>query len=226
LIHTHASENEAELELVRAMTGQENVSYLHSIGMTGPDVCLAHCIHLNDEEIALLAASGTHLLHCPSSNMKLGSGVARIPELLQARVRVSLGSDGAPCNNRLDMLSEMRLAALLQAQRVGPGALSASDVLHMATVAGAEAVGLGATCGSLAPDKSADLVVVDPDHPGVAPQDDPVVAVVFSVGRDAIASVWIGGEKVVEDGQVLCWDQTETAREARVSLKRVQERLA
>jgi cytosine/adenosine deaminase-related metal-dependent hydrolase len=226
LIHTHASENEAELELVRDMTGQENVVYLHSIGMTGPDVCLAHCIHLSEEEVGLLAATGTHLLHCPSSNMKLGSGVARIPELLQARVRVSLGADGAPCNNRLDMFTEMRLAALLQAQRAGPGALSAEEVLHMATVAGAEAVGLGATCGSLAPGKVADLVVVDPDHPGVAPQEDPVVAMVFSVGRDAVSSVWIAGEKVVENGRVLCWDGGETAREARLALKRVQGRLS
>ena len=223
VIHTHASENESEVELVRSLTGMDNVEYLHGLGMTGSDVCLAHCIHLTDVEAEILADTGTHLLHCPSSNLKLGSGIAQIPELRARGVQVSLGADGAPCNNSLDIFREMRLAALIQKPRLGTGILESSAILEMATRAGAAASGLGAICGEIQVGKAADFVVVDPNHPTVCPQDDPVVAAVYSMSPSAIVSVWIEGVVVARDGQVLAWDSGETARGAREAASRVRK---
>src|SRR5215510_11196743 len=114
MIHTHASENTSECQIVESETGQRNIAYLDRVGISGPHVALAHCVHLNDDEMAILKSTGTHVAHCPSSNSKLGSGIAPVKDLLNRGVPVSLGADGAACNNRLDMFSEMRLAALLQ----------------------------------------------------------------------------------------------------------------
>ena len=136
LIHTHASENTSEIALVRELTGQENIAYFDEIGMLGPDVALAHCIHLSESEMSLLAKSGSRVLHCPSSNMKLASGIAPIPELLERGVHVSIGADGAPCNNRLDPFAEMRKAGLLQSLRLGPGHLTPATILEMMTIRG------------------------------------------------------------------------------------------
>ncbi|MEC7240411.1 MAG: amidohydrolase family protein, partial [Myxococcota bacterium] len=133
VIHTHASENVAEIQLVRELTGKDNIVYFGQIGMLGPDVALAHCIHLSDPEMQLLAETRTRVLHCPSSNMKLASGIAPIPELLARGVHISVGADGAPCNNRLDPFSEMRKVGLLQALRLGPGHLDPSTILQMMT---------------------------------------------------------------------------------------------
>ena len=224
LIHTHASENLSEVELVRSLTGMDNVEYLHDLGMTGSDVCLAHCIHLTESEETILAETGTHLLHCPSSNLKLGSGIAKIPELVQRGVRVSLGADGAACSNSLDVFREMRLAGLMQKPRVGTASFPVAEVFKMATVGGADATGLGDVCGSIQVGKRADFVVVNPDHPTICPQDDPVVAAVYSMSPAAISSVWIDGEAVVRDGVVLGWDAQETATGAREAISRVRGR--
>jgi cytosine/adenosine deaminase-related metal-dependent hydrolase len=223
LIHTHASESLDEVALVRELTGRDNVVYLNDLGMTGPDVGLAHCIHLTPAERALLARTGTRVLHCPSSNLKLGSGIAPIPELLQAGVHVSLGADGAPCNNRMDIFTEMRLAALIQKPRLGPEVMPASQVLHMATVGGAQALGL-TDCGSLAIGNQADLVVVEPDAMTALPSPDPVSAAVYSLTPAAVRSVWIGGDCVVRDGSVVGWSTPETVRGAKGALARVRER--
>jgi len=161
LIHTHASENRDEIELVERETGLRNVLYLDSVGIAGPHVVLAHCVHLNDREIDLLAETGTHAAHCPSSNLKLGSGVAPVAEMLERGVSVSLGADGAPCNNRLDMFTEMRTAALLQKVRRGAEALPARRALRMATLDGARALGLEGQIGSLEAGKLADITILD-----------------------------------------------------------------
>jgi len=206
MLHTHASENEAELELVKEMTGLDNVCYLEKLGLVGPDVGLAHCIHLSEAEIEILAKSKTRLLHCPSSNMKLGSGIARIPELLERGVHVSLGADGAPCNNRLDAFSEMRHAGLVQNLRAGPGQLPAASILRMATLSGAEALGLDDEVGSLEVGKRADLVLVDADAPGLLGSRDPIQQLVYAAGPEHVDSVYIDGERVVHKGQVAGWD--------------------
>ncbi len=219
LIHTHASENEGELELVRQMTGKDNLVALDDMGLTGPDVVLAHCIHLNQREQDILARSGTTVAHCPSSNLKLGSGIARIPELRAAGVRCTLGADGAPCNNRMDMFTEMRLAALVQAPRCGPGALSADDVLEMATREGADALGLNT--GRIAVGCAADLVAIDPAVIHGWGGGPPAGALAYALSPAAVHAVWIDGEQRVRDGAVIGWDTAETVRGCDTALKRV-----
>src|SRR5919205_278510 len=124
MVHTHASENRTECELVELESGLRNVAYLDSLGLTGRHVALAHCVHLSTNEIAILKTSGTNVVHCPSSNLKLGSGIAPVTKLLEEGISVSLGADGAACNNRLDMFTEMRTAALLQKALHGPEVLA------------------------------------------------------------------------------------------------------
>src|SRR5712692_5981316 len=120
MIHTHAAENQNECKIVERDTGMRNVAYLDALGISGSHVMLAHCIHLDDEEMATLGRTKTNVAHCPSSNLKLGSGIARVAEMLERGISVSLGADGAACNNRLDMFTEMRTAALLQKGLHGP----------------------------------------------------------------------------------------------------------
>lgn len=223
LLHTHASENRGEVALVREITGADNVVWLDHLGFTGPDVVLAHCIHLTDQERDILVRSGTTVAHCPSSNLKLGSGTALIPELLAAGVRVGLGADGAPCNNRMDMFTEMRLAALVQKPRVGAAQMPASTVLEMATTTGAAALGLDA--GTLAPGRLADLVVVDPDVAWAWGGGAPTSALVYAHTPASVREVWIGGEPVVADGKVRGWDLAETVQGCRAALARVRARL-
>ena len=215
LIHSHASEHAEEARVVRERTGRDNVQYLHDLGLSGPDTCLAHCVQLSATEMALLAETGTRVLHCPSANMKLGSGIAPVVELLEAGVTVALGADGAPCNNRLDMFTEMRQAGLLQKVRRGAEALPAVEILQMATLEGARALGLEAVCGSLEVGKRADMVVIDPDAPGLFPSTTPAAAIVYSATSGAVSEVWLDGDCVVRQGVVLAWDHQETLTGAR-----------
>src|SRR5262249_37949202 len=138
-VHTHASESAGEIALVRARYGKDNIAVLDELGLLGEHCCIAHCIHLSEAERRLLAARGAHVCHCPSSNLKLASGIAPLPELIAAGVSVALGADGAPCGNNLDGFVELRLAALLHKHRAGPRALPAPEVVRMATLGGAAA---------------------------------------------------------------------------------------
>ncbi len=221
-IHTHASENRDEVAMVRQMTGRDNVRYLHDIGMTGPDVIFAHCIHLTDDEIELLAASDTTLTHCPGSNCKLASGLARVPELRARGIRWALGADGAPCNNRLDIFAEMRLAALLQKPRLGAESMTATEVLRMATVDGAAALGLNA--GSIEVGRRADLVVLDPDLPHSLGGGDPRSAIVYAMTPANVTDVFIGGVQVVSDRAVVGWSTAETVARSKAALVQVRQR--
>lgn len=222
LLHTHASENTDEVALVRRLTGMDNVRYLDRLGFTGRDVVLAHCIHLTPEEERILAETGTVIAHCPSSNLKLASGVARVPELLAAGVRCGIGADGAPCNNRLDAWTELRTASLMQKVRLGAAAMPAPLTLGLATRRGAEALGLDT--GALEPGRPADLVILEPDAPYAFGGGDPRAAAVFSHGPASVCEVWIEGERVVRDGVVRGWDTGETIAGARQALERVRRR--
>jgi len=195
VIHTHASENRAECALVEKRTGLSNVAYLDSVGLLSPRTCVAHAVHTDESDFQVLAKRGTAVAHCPSSNLKLASGVCPVSELRRAGVRVALGSDGAACNNRLDPFREMRLAALLPHTRPGAGSLSAFEVLRMATWDGSAAIGLDGPAGFV-PGARADLVVLDPEAGWSLPDDwssKPYGAIVYSMGRENVSATVVDG---------------------------------
>ncbi|HYY99420.1 MAG TPA: 5'-deoxyadenosine deaminase [Pyrinomonadaceae bacterium] len=214
MIHTHASENVSECELVERETGMRNVLYLDAAGVSGPHVLLAHCVHVDERELGLLASAGTNVSHCPSSNMKLGSGVAPVASMLERGVSVSLGADGAPCNNRLDMFTEMRTAALLQKVGRGAASLPASRVLRMATRGGARALGLEGEVGSVEPGKRADLTLVDLSSLHTTPRPDVVSTVVYAAEAADVRTVLIDGRVVLRDGELTTLDERAVVEEA------------
>jgi 5-methylthioadenosine/S-adenosylhomocysteine deaminase len=215
MVHTHASENRTECEMVERETGMRNVVYLDSLGVSGGHVLLAHCVHLSDEELGLLASKGTHVSHCPSSNMKLGSGIAPLAEMFERGVSVSLGADGAPCNNRLDMFTEMRSAALLQKVGRGADALPAARVLRMATRGGARALGLEGEIGSAEPGKRADLILIDLERLHTTPRPDVVSTIVYAAEAADVRAVLIDGRIVMRDGRLTTLDEREVIADAR-----------
>lgn len=223
-IHTHASESQEEIAIVRQETGRENIHYLESIGLTGPRTVLAHCVWATAEEIALLASTKTAVSHCPSSNLKLGSGIAPVAEMLEAGVKVSLGADGAPCNNRLDMLTEVRSAALLQKVRRGPEALPASLALRLATIDGARALGLEHEIGSIEEGKRADLILINLDKLHLTPQPDIVSTIVYSAERADVETVLIDGKLLMKNRQLLTLDETAIKTAAAEQCKQLAAR--
>jgi cytosine/adenosine deaminase-related metal-dependent hydrolase len=224
-VHTHASENKREIERVVAERGADNVVHLDRLGLSGDDVCLAHCVWLSDEERGVLRRTGTHLLHCPSSNLKIGSGVAPEPELLAEWVSVSLGADWAPCNNTLDGFLEMRLAALVHAPRLGPRALHASEGVRIAAMGGARALGLAGEIGSLEVGKRADVISVDLGGPHVVPAADPYSAVVYACRSTDVRDVVVDGRVAVRDRRLLTLDRGQILADARERAARVFDRL-
>jgi len=214
MIHTHASENRTECELVQQESGLRNVTYLDSLGLSGRHVALAHCVHLSNDEIKTLKTTGTNVVHCPSSNLKLGSGIAPIVQLMEAGVSVSLGADGAACNNRLDMFTEMRTAALLQKALHGPEVLPANRVLRMATIDGARAMGLDTQIGSIETGKRADLALVRLDRLHATPVSDVISALVYSAEAEDVDTVVIDGRLVMRDRKLLTLDEQETIADA------------
>ena len=193
MIHTHAAENKDECEMVERETGKRNVAYLDALGISGAHVVLAHCVHLDSEEMETLERTKTNVVHCPSSNLKLGSGLARIAEMLARKIPVSLGADGAACNNRLDMFTEMRTAALLQKLAHGPEVLPAARVLRMATIDG----------------------VVDLVRPHSIPaREDLVSALVYSAGSSDVRTTIIDGRVVMRDGELMTLDEADVIADA------------
>jgi 5-methylthioadenosine/S-adenosylhomocysteine deaminase len=225
LIHTHASESREEAAIIRQRSGGlSNMAYLARTGLASPRLCAAHCVWVDDDDVALMAGAGIKALHCPSSNLKLGSGVAPIAEMRARGVVVSLGADGAACNNRLDMFDEMRLAALLQAERRGPGVVTARDALAMATRDGARTLGLAADVGSVEPGKRADLIIVDRDRPHLTPAGDPYSTLVYAArGSDVVATL-VDGEVLVERGRLMRADLSELLADARSSARSLAQR--
>jgi 5-methylthioadenosine/S-adenosylhomocysteine deaminase len=215
LVHTHASEQQAEIAIVERRTGRRNIEYFDSIGLASERLCAAHCVWVDEREQEILASRRVKVLHCPGSNLKLGSGLAPIVELRRRGVSVSLGADGAACNNRLDMFEEMRLAAVLQSVRVGPGALPARDVVWMATREGARAVGLEREIGSVEPGKRADLIVVNLAAPHVAPGPDPYSTLVYAARGSDVRHTVVDGQVLVRDAKPVHLDQAEIAAVAR-----------
>lgn len=226
LVHTHASENLDEIAMVERATGKRNIEYLRAVGLAAPHVVLAHCIHLGENEMEILRQTGTHVAHCPSSNLKLASGIAPVTEMLKRGISVSLGADGAPCNNRLDMFTEMRTAALLQKVLRGTQALPALTTLRMATIDGARALGLADQIGSIEVGKRADLTLLNLHCLHTMPQPDLVSTIVYAAEASNVETVIIDGQIVLRDGRLLTMNEDEVIAQAHDQARLLQERLA
>jgi len=215
IVHTHASENKNECALVETETGLRNVVYLDSLGISGRHVVLAHCVHLDAAEFETLAHKQTFVAHCPSSNLKLGSGIADITRMLERGISVSLGADGAACNNRLDMFTEMRSMTLLQKAMRGPEMLPAKQALRIATIGGAQALGLENQIGTLETGKRADVTVVDLNslHSTPCPAN-PVSAIVYSAQPSDVRTVVIDGQVIMRDRELLTIDERSVVHDA------------
>jgi cytosine/adenosine deaminase-related metal-dependent hydrolase len=214
-IHTHASENRGEIETVEEETGMRNVHWLDEVGLTGEDVVLAHCVWTDETEREILAETGTHVVHCPSSNMKLASGVAPIADYLDRGVNVALGNDGPPCNNTLDPFTEMRQASLLgKVDALDPTALPARTVFEMATANGAAAAGFEKV-GKLREGWKADVVGLTTDVTRTTPVHDVLSTLVFASHGDDVTFTMVDGEVLMRDGEVQVADAAEIRREAR-----------
>ena len=228
MYHTHSSENKSEVEAVRKLTGKENIQYFDEIGILSEQTVLAHCIHVNEDELTSLKNSNTKVAHCPSSNLKLGSGIANIPRYLENGVSVSLGADGAPCNNELNMFTEMRLASLIQKPIHGADSMDAKTVFRLSNIEGAKALNLDHEIGSIEVGKKADLVFIDLEQ-GVNPYLDyetrAYSSIVYSAARNHIKHVMIEGDWVVEEGQSLKYDEEELIAEAEIQLQNLLNRV-
>ncbi len=224
LIHTHASENPGEVVAVREVTGADNVVALRDRGIAGPDVVLAHCVHLSEAEHAVLRETSTRVIHCPSTNLKLASGTAPIPRLMDEGVVIGLGADGAPCNNRLSAFSEMRLAALLQKPLHGAEAMPAKVALRLATMGSAAALGLADEVGSLEVGKRADVVVIGRERPALRPRVDPITTIVFAAEAGDVTHVFVDGKQLVRDRRLVATDLRAILDDADAALAAVMDR--
>ncbi len=209
-LYTHVAETSAEVQGIRADYGYRPVELLHRLGFAGPDTVLVHCVYLTTREIGLLARSRTHVVHCPSNHMKLAKGVTAVPSLLERGVNVAMGIDTMD-----DMFTEMRQEVLLQGLHASnPGAVSPRAAMEMATVRGAEALGLGAALGRIAPGYLADLVCVDMSSPHLQPVLDPVWTIVHRAHGHDVAHVVVEGKVVVYDRRLVGIDERELVAEA------------
>jgi 5-methylthioadenosine/S-adenosylhomocysteine deaminase len=224
LLHTHASEHPGERAAVRAALGEDDIDALARWGITGADTVLAHCVQATAEQRAAMAAVGTRVAHCPSANLKLGSGVADVPALQRAGVVVGLGADGAPCNNNLDAWVEMRHAGLLAKRNDDTTALPARDVVRLATIEGARALGIDGEVGSLEVGKRADVIVVELGGPHVEPGGGALTRLAYAVQSRDVRHVMVDGRLLVRDRAVLTIDAERAVATARAELGRVLAR--
>ncbi|MBX6423020.1 amidohydrolase [Thermosulfurimonas sp. F29] len=208
-VHIHLSETEDEVKECVSRYGRRPVAHLDSLGLLTGNLHIAHAVELTDGEIELLARRGVSVAHCPESNLKLGSGIARIPEMLAAGVRVTLGTDGPASNNDLDLLSEMRTAALLQKGLYrDPTVLPAREVFRLATEEGARALGFP-ECGRLERGFRADLVTLDLTRPDLTPVHDPLSLLVYSARAGAVVDVMVEGHWLMRRGKFLTVNEEE-----------------
>jgi len=208
-VHIHLHETLQEISDSIATHGMRPVARLEKLGLLGPNLLAVHGVHLNSTEIALLARHSCSIAHCPSSNLKLGSGIAPVSELLKAGVNIGIGTDGAASNNRLDLFAEMRLAALLAKGAGGdPQIMPAHRALEAATLGGARALGLQEHIGSITPGKFADLTAVNLSATELSPCYDPVSHLVYAAGREHVTDVWVGGTRRVTNGKLMNLDET------------------
>lgn len=200
----HAAETKAEQATIHERYQTSVIRHLHALGALSERAVLAHCVHLDDEEIGLIAAAGAHVAHNPLSNLKLASGFARVPEMMARGINITLGTDGPISGNDMDMWLAMRLAATLHKAASGdPAAVSAPEALHMATLNGAKALGAEAILGSIEVGKRADFQLVDISGPHAVPMFNPISHLVFSASKNDVTDVFVSGRQVVRERQLL-----------------------
>lgn len=213
---THASENQEEINVVNEKYGKTPIELLQSYDLLDSGTVLAHCVKLQDYEIEMLSESGTNVVHCPESNLKLGSGIARVAEMLKAGINVAIGTDGAASNNDLDVLGEIHTAALLQKGFYeDPEVLTTMQALEMATINGAKAYGLDKILGSLEPGKLADVVIINFDKSHLTPLYDVYAHMVYSVNKADVETVIINGNILLEDGELTTIDEKAVIADVR-----------
>ena len=207
-IHIHLHETADEVEQAKASSGKRPIERLNELGLLSPRLLAVHMTQLTDEEINLISETGAHVLHCPQSNLKLASGFCPTYQLQQAGVNISIATDGAASNNDLDMIAEMQTAAILaKAVANNASALPADDVLRMATINAAKALGLDSEIGSLEIGKSADITAVDLSDIENQPVYNPVSQLVYSAGRENVSNVWVAGNHLLKDRELTTLDE-------------------
>jgi 5-methylthioadenosine/S-adenosylhomocysteine deaminase len=215
-VHMHVHETEDEIQQSLQNHGIRPLARLQNRGLLGPGFIAVHAVQTDETELSQLATHGCHVAHCPTSNLKLASGVAPVQAMRNKGINIGLGTDGAASNNRLDLWEDMRLAALLAKGITGAAdALPAASALRMATLNGAKALGLDREIGSLVPGKQADLLAVDLSAAYTQPCYDPISQLVYSASRHEVRHVWVGGKRVVENGRCVSADEQEIIHRAR-----------
>ncbi|HZU63755.1 MAG TPA: amidohydrolase family protein [Novosphingobium sp.] len=219
-LHSHLSETGTYVDYALASFGQRPIPYVASQGWVGEDVWYAHLVHLDADEVAILAETGTGMAHCPQSNGRLGSGIAPASALAARGGRVSLGVDGAASNEAADLVSEMHVGWMFQRAAHGAGAATCEEVLRWATAGGADVLGLAAI-GTLAPGQAADIAIFDLAHPRYAGLHDPLIAPVASGGAAHLRHVLVGGRQVVQDGAIPGLDLPRLMARAAATVQRM-----
>jgi 5-methylthioadenosine/S-adenosylhomocysteine deaminase len=228
IYHTHSSESIDEINEVRKRFHKENIEYFNSIGVLDDHTVLAHCVHTSDNERKILKVRNTKIAHCPSANMKLGSGIAPIPQYLKEGISVTLGADGAACNNNLSIFNEMRLASLIQKPFHGTEVMDAKTIFRMATIEGAKALHLQNDIGSIEVGKKADLVLIDLDSylNSYSDSDDSIYSdIVFSSSTENVRSVMVDGQWKVKERESLVYDQREIISNGKEELQLLLKRI-
>jgi 5-methylthioadenosine/S-adenosylhomocysteine deaminase len=224
-IHTHIAETRDEVQLTREVFGRNPVQLYEALGYLEGKFLGAHAVHLTEAEKLILAAHRNAVLtHCPSANLKLGSGIAPLSDLLARGIRVGLGADGAACNNNLNIIEEMRLAGLLQKVSRGAATLSAETLLELATIDAARAIGLEEELGSIEPGKLADLTFFDLNHPSIQPAGTPAQQLVWSASSRDLVHTLVEGEFLVRDRRATRLDHDEVVKTARVEARKLVSR--
>jgi 5-methylthioadenosine/S-adenosylhomocysteine deaminase len=223
-VHMHLHETAHEVDEQKSKTGQTPLQRLHELGLLTPSFIAVHMTQLSSEDIRFYAETGGHIVHCPESNLKLASGFCPVAECLAAGINVALGTDGAASNNDLDMLSEMRTAALLGKGVAGDAsAVSAMTALQMATINGAKALGLDAEIGSLTIGKAADVVAIDLSELETQPLFNPLAQIVYAASRHQVSDVWISGKQLLRNRQLTTFDMPALRQKIQLWQERLQE---
>ncbi len=222
-IHTHLAETAEEVEQIRSKTGQSPAQWLESMGVFGVPVLAAHCVHVDEKDMEILAAHGATAVHCPTSNLRLACGMAPVARMLREGVNVALGTDGPGSSGDLNMIEEMRLAAVLAKQKAGdPQALPVQEALAMATWRGAVALGWGKELGTIEPGKRADGVLIDLNRPHLLPGYSPVTDLVYSAQGADVVAVFVDGVPLLLEGKLQTLDEEEIKARCRELARKFQ----